>query len=156
MGLLHEAGSRGGQLSHAVVADLVVVHGVHDGLAGLDVLELAVLVEHGEQQAEALYGGDLVGGLEVGQVSCGHGVDGLHGGGGQGVGAGSRVGQNLPGHALSQGRARAVVVFVALENNLLAGGAIVGHLVGARTDGVEVEGLGVLLDGGLGNNLDDA
>ena len=156
MGLVHEAGGRGGQLGHAVVADLVVVHGVHDGLAGLDVLELAVLVEHGEQQTKALHGGDLVGSLEVGQVSCGHRVDGLYGGRGQGVGAGGRVGQNLPGHGLGQGRARAVVVFVALEDNLLAGGAVVGHLVGARTDGVEVEGLGVLLDGGLGNNLDDA
>ena len=113
------------------------------------------MVEHGEDQPEALLRRHLDRVLERLEVGCRNGVDGLHGAGAHRVGAGGVVGQDLPGHGLGQRRTRAVVVVVALEDDLLAGSAVISHLEGAGPGGAHVEGLGVGLDNRLGNDLHD-
>ena len=153
--VLNEAGSRRRQTGHAGVADLGVVQRVEHRLARLDIGEGGV-VEHGEEQSEALLRRHLDRVLERLEVGRRDGVDGLHGARGHRVGASGVVRQDLPGHGLGQRRARTVVLVVAFEDELLAGGTVVGHLVRTASDGVHVELLGVRLDNRLGDDLDDA
>ena len=153
--VLDETGSRRRQAGHAGVADLGVVQRVEHRLPGLGVGEGGV-VEHGEEQPEALLRRHLDRVLERLEVGCRNGVDGLHGTGAHRVGAGGVVGQDLPGHGLGQRRARTVVLVVALEDDLLAAGTVVGHLVGTASSGAHVELLGVRLNDRLGDDLDHA
>ena len=154
MFLLDEAGRRGSQVAHAGLGDLLVVQRVHDGLAVLHVVHRgSAAVEHREQQAEALLGSHGLGLCEGGQVGGRYRVDGLHGAGGERIGASGVVRDDLPLHLGRARRHRAVVGVVALEDDNLRAGAVVGHLVGARADRVQVEGLRVGLDGRLRNDL---
>ena len=155
MPLLDEAGRRRRQPSHAGVADLGVVQRVEHRLTRLDVGEGGV-VEHGEEQAETLLRRHLDRILQRREVGRWDGIDGLYGAGAHGIGPGRIIGQDLPGHGLGQRRARTVVAVVALEDDLLTGGAVVGHLVGTAPGGVHVELLGVRLNDRLGDDLDNA